>query len=81
MNPGSGKHLPIALRRGCIALCALACLLAVGGCGGDKPARQPNAEHFLSDQQKALEQAKAAAAAAQEAAAERAQQTEDARTN
>lgn len=75
------ERLRSALRTACGVLCVAACLLAVNGCDGDKQAEQPDPEHFLSDQQKALERSKAAAAAMEEAAAARARQTEDARSD
>jgi outer membrane murein-binding lipoprotein Lpp len=57
-------------------------LTGLTGCGDEKAAEAPaDTEHFLSDQQKALEKSKAAAAAMEETAAERARQTEDARNN
>jgi hypothetical protein len=60
-------------------------LLGVTACGGESSnTREPegaDTEHFLSDQQRALEQSKAVAAAMEKAALERASRTEDARDN
>ena len=60
-------------------------LLGVTACGGESSNKSEpdgaDTEHFLSDQQRALEQSKAAAAAMEKAALERAKRTEDARDN
>jgi hypothetical protein len=57
--------------------------LAVAGCGGNTSAedtsQESDREHFLSDQQKALERSKAAAKAMEEAAQQRADDTQRAR--
>jgi len=78
-------ELVIAIRNSLTALLLATCALAMASCGDESSrsseSETPSGEHFLSDQQKALEQSKAAAKAMEEGAAERARQTEDARNN
>jgi hypothetical protein len=69
-------------RNGVNALILAACVLTITACGGGSQSKEKSdGEHFLSDQQQALEQSRATAKALTEAAAERAEQTEDARQN
>lgn len=82
-NITSRNHLRSCYR----GLLLVVCVLALPGCGegSSDPAAESNAdgdrEHFLSEQQEALERSKAVAEAMEAAAAERASQTEDARSN
>ena len=56
-------------------------LLALAACGGESSQQEPDGEHLLSDQQRALEKSKEMAEAMENAAKERAEQTEAARDN
>jgi hypothetical protein len=57
-------------------------VLGVAACGDSSDAPdQGDAEHFLADQQEALERSKAVAEAMEDAAAERARQTDGAANN
>ncbi len=72
----------IQIRNANRTLLVAACVLAMAGCGGgSQSTEQADGEHFLSDQQRALEKSKEAAKAMTEAANERATQTEVAREN
>lgn len=82
--PGhSGEDLIIVIRNVSRTIAFAICLLTLAGCGGatDKTDSATDGDHFLSDQQKALESSKAAAEAMADAAKERARQAEEARAD
>jgi hypothetical protein len=92
MNNATQKLERLQSRRITTTLILTTILLTVAACGSSpdassqqdatRSANEPaDGEHFLSEQQQALERAKAAARAMEEAASQRAQQTEAAHDN
>ena len=74
----------MALHNGWRMILLATCLLIIGGCGASSSSQDKDSaesEHFLTEQQRALEKSKAAAKTMTDEATERAQQTEDARTD